>query len=265
MPRLIAGLVLAAGTIFLTWLSPWTYGLFVMAVGLIVAWEWGRMVRKVELDAVLVIHLSSVVAAGLLALFGLPLLGLIAALIGSILAGILGFDKLGRVSALGVLYAALPVIALVWIRMSPQFGVEASLFLLLCVWAADTGAYFAGRSIGGPKLMPRISPNKTWSGALGGIAASLAIAVGFKLMLPSLGVGQLLASALLIAIVSQAGDLAESALKRRYSVKDASGLIPGHGGFMDRVDGLIFAAVAAALFAIVVNIHAPGQAILTWR
>lgn len=263
-PRLVSGVILGLAALMLTWINPWTFACLVIAVGLIVAWEWGRIVRKAEQDAILIVHLVSVLAAGLLSATGLPMLGMLSACVGAIIAGILGFDKLGRVSALGVLYAAFPVVSLIWIRNGAVLGVQAALFLLLCVWASDTGAYFAGRGIGGPKLVPSISPNKTWSGAAGGMVASLLVATGFKFALPALGWQPLLVGAALLAVISQAGDLMESGLKRWYGVKDASGLIPGHGGFMDRVDGLIFAAIAAALFAVFVNVHAPGRAILTW-
>lgn len=259
MPRLVSGLALAAIAMALTWLSVWTFALLVITVALIVAWEWGRIVRKAEVDTILVVHLAAVLLAGGLSLAGLPALGVITVVVGAILAAVLGFEKLGRISALGVLYAGLPSVALIWIRQATPLGIEAALFLLLCVWASDTGAYFAGRTIGGPKLLPSISPNKTWSGAIGGIVASIAVALAFAAVVPGVSSLGLLALAVLLAVVSQAGDLMESALKRWHDVKDASGLIPGHGGFMDRVDGLIFAAVGAAILAAIVNIQAPRQ------
>lgn len=264
LPRLASGLILAAAALALTWASLHTFAVLVTAVGLIVAWEWGRIVRKAGADTILAVHLIATFAAGLLAFSGFTMLGVLAAIVGAIIAAILGFGGTGPVSALGVLYTAMPVISLIWIRRGSHYGFEAALFVLMTVWAADTGAYFAGRTIGGPKLYPRISPNKTWSGAIGGILASVAIAVLFKLAMPALATLPLVCGAIALAIVSQTGDLLESAMKRRYEVKDASGLIPGHGGFMDRVDGLIFAAVAAALFALIVNVHAPARAILTW-
>ncbi len=264
MPRLISGIVLGLAAIGLTWAGVWTFAALVLAVGLIVAWEWGRIVRKTEIDSILFVHAVSVVIAAALTLAGLAMLAVIALLVGAILAAILGFEKLGFSSGLGVLYSGLPVVVLIWIRQSPLYGFEAALFILLCVWASDTGAYFAGRGIGGPKLWPSVSPNKTWSGAMGGLTASLLVATAFKLAMTGLAWRPLLGMAAAMAVISQAGDLMESAIKRGYGVKDASGLIPGHGGFMDRVDGLIFAAVAAAVVAAVVDVHAPARAILTW-
>ena len=263
--RLVSGLVLAAAALTLTWAGVVPFALLVLAVTLIVAWEWGIIVRKSGFDTIFVLHAIAVIVAVVLTLMGWPALGIIAVLVGAILAALLGFESLGRLSALGVLYAGLPAIALIWIRATPTYGFEAALFLLLAVWASDTGAYAAGRLIGGPKLMPTVSPNKTWSGLGGAISGAVLVGAGFALAMPSLSGWRLVVLAAALAVISQIGDLMESALKRWLGVKDASGLIPGHGGFMDRVDGLIFVAIAAALFGAWVNIHGPARAILTWQ
>ena len=263
--RLVSGLVLAAAALALTWVGVVPFALLVLAVTLIVAWEWGIIVRKSGFDTIFVLHAIAVIVAVVLTLMGWPALGIIAVLVGAILAALLGFESLGRLSALGVLYAGLPAISLIWIRATPTYGFEAALFLLLAVWASDTGAYAAGRLIGGPKLMPAVSPNKTWSGLGGAISGAVLVGAGFALAMPSLSGWRLVALAAALAVISQIGDLMESALKRWHGVKDASGLIPGHGGFMDRVDGLIFVAIAAALFGAWVNIHGPARAILTWQ
>ncbi len=263
--RLVSGLVLAAGALGLTWAGVAPFALLVLAVTLIVAWEWGVIVRKNGIDTIFVLHAIAVIVAVVLTLMGLPALGIIAVVVGAILAALLGFESLGRISALGVLYAGLPAIALIWIRATPSYGIEAALFVLLAVWASDTGAYVAGRLLGGPKLMPKVSPNKTWSGFGGAISGAMLVGAGFALAMPSLSGWRLVVMAAALAVLSQIGDLMESSLKRWHGVKDASGLIPGHGGFMDRVDGLIFAAIAAALFGAWVNIHGPARAILTWQ
>lgn len=263
--RVASGLALAALALAMTWASVWSFSALVLAVALIVAWEWGRIVRGGGVDTIFVVHAVFVVTAVVLAAIGQAGLGLVGLLVGSIVAVLLGFDQHGRMSALGVIYAGVPAAVLIWLRSSVPYGLEAALFLLLVVWATDTGAYAAGRLIGGARLMPRISPNKTWSGLLGGMAAAAVIALGFAVALPALAPGVLVPTAVGLAVVAQVGDLMESALKRRHAVKDASGLIPGHGGFMDRVDGLILAAVAAGFLALVVNVHAPGMALLAWR
>jgi phosphatidate cytidylyltransferase len=150
-------------------------------------------------------------------------------------------------AAAGFCYAAAAEIASVLLRLDPVTGFAALMFVLVIVWVTDSGGYFAGRGIGGPKLWPRVSPKKTWAGAVGGLAASLAVAVGFAAF--DLGkTGHLLLSAGVLSVASQLGDLFESAVKRRFGVKDSSHIIPGHGGLMDRLDGFVAAVVLAALF-----------------
>jgi phosphatidate cytidylyltransferase len=146
-----------------------------------------------------------------------------------------------------VLYSIAAVLALLWLRHQPAFGRDTILWILACVWATDIGAYFVGSYAGGARLAPSISPSKTWSGLVGGASASaivsalggLAVGAGGTLTLALTGVG--------IALVAQAGDLLESAQKRRAGVKDSGRLIPGHGGILDRIDGLIAALVFIAL------------------
>jgi phosphatidate cytidylyltransferase len=263
--RVASGLALAIVAIGLTWASAWTFTVLVAGVALVVAWEWGRIVRGGGVDAIFIVHAVVVVAAILLAALGQAGLALLTVLVGCLLAILLGFDVNGRVSAFGVVYAGLPAVALVWFRSSTPLGFEAVLFLLLAVWATDTGAYAAGRLIGGARLLPRVSPNKTWSGLAGGVTAAGAVGFAFAAAVAGANWRTLVPTAVAIAVVAQIGDLMESALKRRHDVKDASGLIPGHGGFMDRVDGLILAAFAAALFSAIVNVRAPGSALLLWR
>jgi len=148
----------------------------------------------------------------------------------------------------GVLYVSLPSLALLWVRDDPVTGqgIELLAWILALVIATDTGAYAAGRSIGGPKLAPRISPNKTWAGLLGGVvaAAIVGLIAGLVLELPNTWKLMILSGGL--AVIEQIGDLAESAFKRRFGMKDSSHIIPGHGGVLDRVDGLLAVSVAVA-------------------
>jgi phosphatidate cytidylyltransferase len=260
--RLVSGLLLAGAAIGLTWYSPWTFAALVLAVSIIVAWEWGRIVRDGGIDMVFAVQAGVLIGAVVLGVLGQPVFGLIALLVGTIVTGLLCFGERGQMSAAGVLYAGLPAVALVWFRGARPLGFEAALFVLLAVWATDTGAYAAGRLIGGPKLAPSISPNKTWSGLLGGVSASAMIALGLALATGLASPLRLMVVGMGLAVISQAGDLMESALKRQHAVKDASNIIPGHGGFMDRVDGLIFAAVAAALLAAAINVASPAAALL---
>ncbi|WP_242130288.1 phosphatidate cytidylyltransferase [Sphingobium sp. Sx8-8] len=149
--------------------------------------------------------------------------------------------------ALGVPYICVPVMALLFLReQTPNaYGLLLALWAMGLVWATDIGAYFAGRSIGGPKLAPRVSPSKTWSGLGGGILAALM--VGFLLYRFAQLPIQLAAASGLLAVAAQLGDLLESWMKRRAGVKDSGTLLPGHGGVMDRLDGVVAAAPLAAL------------------
>jgi phosphatidate cytidylyltransferase len=167
-------------------------------------------------------------------------------------------------AAAGFLYAAAAEIASVLVRLDPVKGFAALIFVLLIVWVTDSGGYFAGRGIGGPKLWPRVSPKKTWAGAVGGFAASLAVAGGFAALDLGRGGPLLLLSAVLSA-VSQLGDLFESAVKRRFGVKDSSHIIPGHGGLMDRLDGFVAAVVVAALLGFLrAGADGVGRGLMVW-
>lgn len=163
----------------------------------------------------------------------------------------------------GVPYIATPTMALVLLRDDAEWGWSALFWLAVVVWATDIGAYFAGRIIGGRKLAPRLSPKKTWAGLIGGMvtASAAAFAVCHYLALPAV-VPSLIAPVL--AVIAQAGDVYESALKRHFNLKDASNIIPGHGGVLDRVDGLIAAAVVAAAVGFLHNPHSMAKGLLLW-
>ena len=147
--------------------------------------------------------------------------------------------------AVGVPYVFVPVAALIFLREQQSGGLLLAFWALSLVWATDIGAYFAGRAIGGPKLAPRVSPSKTWAGLGGGVLAALVL--GFVLhRFAGLPI-QLAAASGLLAVAAQLGDLLESAMKRRAGVKDSGSLLPGHGGVMDRLDGVVAAAPIASL------------------
>lgn len=164
----------------------------------------------------------------------------------------------------GYLYAAVAQLGSVVVRLDPAHGLSALILVLLVVWGTDIGGYFAGRGIGGPKLWPRVSPKKTWAGAIGGFITSLLIATGFAV----LGYGKalpLLILAAALSIAAQLGDLFESAVKRHFGVKDSSHIIPGHGGLMDRLDGFVAAIVLAALFGTLRGgVDGVGRALMVW-
>jgi phosphatidate cytidylyltransferase len=167
-------------------------------------------------------------------------------------------------TAAGFVYAAGAQLASILVRLDPVEGWPALLLVLLVVWASDIGGYFAGRGIGGPKLWPQVSPNKTWAGAIGGFVASLAVAGVFAALNQGKTLPLLLVAAVL-SVASQLGDLFESAVKRRFGVKDSSHIIPGHGGLMDRLDGLVAAMLLAAVFGFLRGgADGVGRALMVW-
>lgn len=161
--------------------------------------------------------------------------------------------------AAGWIYCALAILALGWLRAGIQDGRAILFFLLAIVWSSDIGAYVAGRVLGGPKLAPAISPGKTWSGAAGGLGAAIVVGI-IAAVLWNGAVAPAMMGAAILGIASQLGDLLESAAKRRFGVKDSGRLIPGHGGLLDRLDGLMAAALVAAAW-----IWIAGQGAATWH
>lgn len=263
--RLLSGLAMGAGVALFTLSGPTPFALMVVAVSLVVSWEWGRLVHGPEAGILAAVQLGSAAAAGLLAAFLYPGLGLLALLIGAILAMLLSLGRNSFLAALGVLYAGFPAVALIWLRSDPYepwLGLVAVVFMIVTVATADTAAFLCGRLLQGPLLWPQVSPKKTWSGLVGAVAASAVVGGLFWLAVPGGSALRLAATAAMLALVAQAGDLAESALKRRFGAKDAGSMLPGHGGVMDRVDGLIAAASAVALAAAAIDMQSPARALL---
>jgi len=263
--RTVSAMVLAGLAVALLYAGPTPFAGLVVVCALLMCWEWGRIVRDTAVvDAPLLVHAAAVAVAAVLAAKGSVAVALVTVAIGTGLVWLLCFGFNERLCALGVPYVGVPAVALLWLRTDEPYGFRAVLFVLLIVAAGDTFAYFGGRRIGGPKLWPSISPNKTWSGLLTGVTASAIAGAVFAAFIREAEPATLALTGLVLGLVAQAGDLAESALKRKFGVKDASSLIPGHGGFLDRLDGAVSAATVAALFALLVNRQAPARAILLW-
>jgi phosphatidate cytidylyltransferase len=173
-------------------------------------------------------------------------------------------DQRARWLTAGAVYAGAAAFCPILLRMDADYGLVAIFFLFAVVWVTDIAAYFVGRLFGGPKLWPAVSPKKTWSGALGGLAGAI-IAAFVLSSFAALSHRAAIVLAALLSVASQAGDLFESHLKRRFGVKDASHIIPGHGGVMDRLDGFIFAAALATLIGLARGgWSGPGRGLLEW-
>lgn len=251
--RIVSGLALGLLALGLTWLGGTAFRLFAAILAGLVFHEWMAMdppanrVHSVLAWAVLIVALAAMLAGGTAAL-SFAAMG--AAIIVAFAHSILTSGKAW--SVYGIAYAGLPAVALALLRGSDTAGLVAVLFLFAVVWATDILAYFTGRALGGPKLAPRISPGKTWSGAIGGTLGGIVGGVAVVLLAPTaMPVAQAVPLALVLSVLAQCGDLFESALKRRRGIKDSGTLVPGHGGVMDRVDGLVAAAVLLYLLGIV--------------
>jgi phosphatidate cytidylyltransferase len=223
--RVVSSLVLAPLALIAAWLGGLVFVVFWVVAASIVLWEWSRLVVEGKLR---------------------------------------GFARVDWLAA-GIGYAAVLLFAPLILRRDPALGFAALAFLFAIVWATDIAAYFAGRGLGGPKLWPAVSPKKTWSGAiggtLGGIAAGMLTVKLFGLSITPM----LVLVAGLLSVVAQAGDLIESAVKRHFGAKDAGSIIPGHGGVMDRLDGFLTAAAAAAMVGLIRGgLDAAASGLLVW-
>ena len=221
--------------------------LMVAAAGAL-GWEWSRLCGFAPprpLGSIMIALLvATVLAAQVGDAFDASAAALVIVAAGMAAASMVWATASLRWSAVGLLYLGLPCVALLWLRAT---GADHVFWVLCVTWAADVGAYFTGRAIGGPRLAPAISPNKTWSGFVGGMVAAAVIGGIFGISLGSQGWATAAAAALVVALAAVIGDLAESGLKRRFGAKDAGNLIPGHGGVLDRLDSLLLAAPMAAL------------------
>jgi len=245
--RALVGVLLIALAATALWLGGFAFWALVAFAAIIMIHEWGglhgampaqKKLAQYALTVPLAIMAPIAAGPGFLA-FGLVL---------GAMFFIAAVTRNGMLGA-GAAYVGLPVLALLVLRDAQQ-GLLLAFWAMALVWACDIGAYFAGRTIGGPKLMPRVSPNKTWAGLLGGVAG----AGLFAAILTFWGLDWRLAAATpLLAILAQAGDLYESWLKRRAGVKDSGNLLPGHGGVLDRLDGLVPVAPVAALLVLAVR------------
>ena len=243
--RVLAALILAPIAITLVFAGGWMWILLVTAVAVGLFYEWHSIVNPVRDQRALVLGVMALELIGLALWFGWDGVATAAAVLGPTMVALLSTQRAWW-NTIGFIYAAAALIAAALVRLDATMGFYALVFILVVVWATDIGGYFAGRTFGGPKLWPRVSPKKTWAGAIGSLVLSVAIA----LLAASLGWGRfvpLVLLALMLSVVSQLGDLFESAVKRKFGVKDSSQIIPGHGGLLDRLDGFVAAIVAAAL------------------
>lgn len=265
LSALILGPIAFAGV----WWGGYFFTALIGIIAIVISWEWGHLVsrKSAKLITALTLGLSLL---GIFAVLSQQAAWIIAAYIIGVVILCLVLGAYLRIfiqdtrtnaiwSAAGVFYLCLSVFAMTWIRLGVPHGQWFSLWLLAVVWAADIGAYIAGRLIGGPKFAPRISPQKTWSGFWGGTVMGIIISVAVTLT-HGQSFWLFVILGCVIAVAAHLGDLLESAAKRHFGVKDMSQIIPGHGGLLDRIDGLIMAALT---FAVLIWLGEEG--VLTWQ
>jgi phosphatidate cytidylyltransferase len=261
--RVMVALVLAPLAIAIAYAGGWLWAALVTlaAIGLYV--EWLMIVGGAREKRVVASGVAALAIAGFCLASGRLDASLVVLALGLGAVALLSPER-RQWNATGFVYAAAAQLASILVRFDQTSGFAALMLVLLVVWVTDIGGYFAGRGLGGPKLWPRVSPKKTWAGAIGGFAASLVIAAGAA----ALGAGKtgpLLLLGAALSVASQLGDLFESAVKRRFGVKDSSHIIPGHGGLLDRLDGFVAAVVLAAIFGVLRGgVDGVGRGLMVW-
>lgn len=248
--RLLSALLLAPVVLGVIYLGGASFAGLVAVANTAALFEWLRLVDPESPASERYGLYSCLVLAVLLAAAGLPMFGLIVV----VMATAAFYAHRSNINpakavwfAAGLPYLAFSAVALVYLRDLPGTGFVTMLYLIACVWGMDIGAYVTGRLIGGPKMAPAISPNKTWSGLIGGLVLAMLLSGGVLFLSHSQKLFRGLFIALSLGLVAQLGDLFKSFFKRRAGVKDCGNLIPGHGGVLDRIDGLVFAAMLLAV------------------
>jgi phosphatidate cytidylyltransferase len=263
--RVCSALVLVPLALATAYLGDWPFAVFWGVAAMGVLWEWTSLVAGTDRRFVLMTGAASLALAFALVVSGLPLAAVIVLAIGTLAAASLAPAERRLWIAGGIPYAGTLGVAPIVLRSDGEDGFLAVIFLFAVVWTTDIAAYFIGRAAGGPKLVPQVSPNKTWSGAIGGTLAAVVVALVLAKMAALAGLFAIAMLAIVLSVSAQAGDVFESFLKRRFGAKDSSHLIPGHGGLMDRLDGFVTASVVAALIGLARGgFEAPGRGLLVW-
>lgn len=247
--RIASALVMMPLALAAAYFGGWPFALFWAVAAIAILWEWTALVGGRGNQLVFSSCAGALAAAGLLAFQARPLTAICLVGLGMLTAAILAPRAQRAWLAAGVGYAGALLLSAILLRGGEWLGFAALVLLFAIVWTTDIFGYFAGRTFGGPKLMPSVSPKKTWSGAIAGVIGAMIVAA-LVAKLFGVGVLALAGLALVLSVVSQAGDLLESSIKRHFGAKDASHLIPGHGGVMDRLDGFWAAALAACIIGV---------------
>lgn len=263
--RVLSAAIMAPIAIGAAWWGGWVFTLFWALAAIAVLWEWLGLVAGRDHRQTLVFCGAAIAIAAILAWNDHPIVALLLVALGALAASIFAPREQRVWIMAGIVYAGTMVLAPVTLRGEGWLGFAAIVLLFAIVWTTDVLAYFTGRAIGGPKLMPSVSPKKTWSGAVGGTLFAVIGAIVVASLFGELNRTAVGVLALVLSVVSQAGDLLESHIKRQFNAKDASHLIPGHGGVMDRLDGFWAAVIVALAIGIARGgLDEPARGLLIW-
>lgn len=263
--RVCSALVLVPLALTTAYLGHWPFAVFWGVAAMGVLWEWTSLVAGADRPFVLMTGAATLALALALVVSGLPVAAVIVLAIGTLAAASLAPAERRLWIAGGIPYAGALGLAPILLRSDDEDGFLSVVFLFAVVWTTDIAAYFIGRAAGGPKLVPQVSPNKTWSGAIGGTLAAVVVALVLAKAAALAGLFAIAMLAIVLSVSAQAGDVFESFLKRKFGAKDSSHLIPGHGGLMDRLDGFVTASVVATLIGLARGgFEAPGRGLLVW-
>ncbi|MGB8136661.1 MAG: CDP-archaeol synthase [Pseudolabrys sp.] len=263
--RVVSAAVLAPLALVAAYIGGLPFALFWGIAALVVLWEWMTLVVGPNYRLLVLSCAAAIAVADFLAWLGRPVTALFMVGLGALAGAIFAPSERRLWVMAGAGYAGGMVLAPVFLRADAGFGFAVLLLLFAIVWTTDVLGYFAGRAFGGPKLWPAVSPKKTWSGAIAGTVGAVVVALLVAAQFGSFDRIAIIAVALLLSIMAQAGDLFESWVKRRFDAKDSSHIIPGHGGVMDRLDGFWAAAVVGCVVGLLRGgFDEPARGVLIW-
>ena len=237
------------------WASGWYTAIFSSILATLMLWEWFRLTRIKSVSLIIILSILGGCLPLLAAKITIATLASILAvvLMATLIFSCSRFGAMGLVIAVGPTLIMAAMVAVTKLRALPEVGLQTIIWVVLVVCAMDIGGYVVGRAVGGPRMAPTISPNKTWSGLIGGMCCAVLVSACFANFSDGGSMLMLMALGGVLAVVAQGGDLIESAWKRHFNVKDSSALLPGHGGFLDRFDGYLTVVPTVALMTFLVG------------
>ena len=263
--RVVSAALLAPLAFFAAYLGGWPFALFWGAAALAVLWEWTMLVAGPTYRLMFLSSGGALAISGFVAWLGRPIVALLIVGLGALAAAIFAPRERRLWVTAGIAYAGAMLLAPMFLRADSVYGFAVIVLLFAIVWTTDIFGYFAGRAFGGPKLLPAVSPKKTWSGAIAGTLAAVVMVLLVSSLFGTFNRFAMAGIAILLSVLAQIGDLFESWVKRQFGAKDSSHLIPGHGGVMDRLDGFWAAAIAGCLIGLLRGgFDAPARGLLVW-